>query len=92
MKFRRTRRSDFGYRACQRGIARGQFYGVWCKDARGGRGDWLRFPDESIVAYESKRAAWSRAAGEYGFPTYTEAKRKDWVEVRPLGRSRRSAP
>lgn len=62
-----------------------RLYGVWCYDARNNRGDWLRYPGErAIVSYESKRAAWSRAAGEYGYATYTDAKRDGWCEVRQL--------
>lgn len=61
-------------------------YGIWRNDADQNRGDWLRPVDDStaIIAYQSKRAAWSRAAGEYGYPTYTAARRDGWCEVRPL--------
>jgi hypothetical protein len=61
-------------------------WGVWLKDKK----DWLReradvcCSSNAILAFTSKRAACSRAAKEYGFASYTEAKRKDWVEVRPL--------
>jgi hypothetical protein len=59
-------------------------YGIWCKDKE--PHDWLRDSEDpaSVIAYESKRAAWSRAAGEYGYHSYTAAKRDGWVEVRPL--------
>ena len=61
-------------------------FGIWCKD----RNDWLReqdiaVPKPPVLAFESKRAAQKRAAEEYGFPSYTQAKRKDWVEIREIG-------
>lgn len=68
-------------------------HGIWCKDIgfkRNGenKADWLRERNtdryKPILAFESKRAACKRAAEEYGYPSYTEAKRKGWVEVRPL--------
>lgn len=64
------------------------FYGVWCKDTGPSRdrGDWLRETrgGDGIIVFSSVRSAQRRAATEYGFSTYSEAKRKDWVEVRPL--------
>lgn len=66
-------------------------YGIWCKDVgtRSAKmGAWLREnssnPANPILAFESKQAACRRAADHYGFPTYSEAKRRDWCEVRPL--------
>lgn len=66
-----------------------KFYGIWCKDE--GDGDWLReLPSrvqdggEAIIAYASIRAAWSRAAGHYGYHSYTAVKRDGWCEVRAL--------
>lgn len=57
-------------------------YGVWCKD---GKGEWLTCPEcRAILAFLSKADACKRAAKEYGFDTYSEAKQKDWCEVRPL--------
>lgn len=68
-----------------------KLYGIWCKDEKGGKGDWFReMPftgyggGEAILAYTSKRAAQERAAENYGFDTYNEAYKNDWVEVKPL--------
>lgn len=66
-------------------------YGIWCKDANRGKGDWLRefhsdtppYNQPPILAYDSKRKAQQRAAREYG-KSYTTARRQDWCEVRPL--------
>ena len=64
-----------------------KFWGVWCKDV-GKSGAWLRENsfnlENPLLAYTSIRAAQRRAAEYAGFDTYTEAKRKDWCEVRPL--------
>ena len=64
-------------------------YGVWCLDKNNNRGDWLRDDDRAldggaILAFERKRDACERARDEYGFDTYTQAKRNGWVEVRRL--------
>lgn len=68
-----------------------KLYGIWCKDEKKNRGDWLReFPSNvqdggiAILAFTSKRQAQRRAADNYGFDTYSEAKKNDWVEVKPL--------
>jgi hypothetical protein len=64
---------------------RARTWGVWCKDTD----DWLREPhsipkDVAILAFDSKKAAQRRAARNYGFPSYREARKKDWCEVRRL--------
>lgn len=59
-------------------------YGVWCRDVN----DWLReerFDVQGIIVFLSRRLAMMRAAEEYGFATYSAAKRADWCEVRPIG-------
>lgn len=68
-----------------------KLYGIWCKDEKNNKGDWLReFPSKvedggiAILAFTSKREAQRRAADNYGFGTYSEAKKNDWVEVIPL--------
>lgn len=66
------------------------YYGIWCFDENDNKGDWLRnFGDEErpILAFETKKLACQRAARNYGFLTYTEAKRKGWAEVRPLSKN-----
>jgi hypothetical protein len=68
-----------------------KLYGIWCKDLNNSKGGWYReLPSKvddggiAILAYTSQRKAKRRAAQEYGFDTYAEAVRNDWVEVRPL--------
>jgi hypothetical protein len=51
--------------------------------------DWVREHNIAvsrppILAFESKRAACKRAAEYAGYASYTEAKRDNWVEVKPL--------
>lgn len=64
------------------------FYGIWCKDAKRDKGDWLREQDadggSGLIAFPSRAAAQRRAARMYGYATYGAAKRDDWCEVRPL--------
>ena len=60
-------------------------FAVWFKD----REDWLRernvsVPDPPVLVFRSRRQANRRAAEEYGFASYSEAKKKDWVEVREI--------
>ena len=52
-------------------------YAIWCCDNK----DWLMSPDGEVLAFKAKRTACNRAAREYGFSTYSEAKRKGWVVV-----------
>lgn len=66
-------------------------YGIWCKDLNESKGDWYReLPSQvddggiAILAFTSLREARERAAQEYGFDTYVEARKNDWCEVRPL--------
>ena len=66
-------------------------WGIWCKDTE----DWLReLPSKvddgglAVLAFTSKRDACRRAAKNYGFDTYTRAKRCDWCEVRPLAKGK----
>lgn len=68
-----------------------KLYGIWCKDVNDNKGDWLRelesvvnYGGTAILAFERKRDACDRAAEHYSFDSYTEAKRKDWCEVRQL--------
>lgn len=68
-----------------------KLYGIWCKDLNDNKGGWYReLPSKvddggvAILAFTSQREAKSRAAQEYGFDTYAEAKKNDWCEVRPL--------
>jgi hypothetical protein len=68
-----------------------KLYGIWCKDLKDCRGDWYReLPSKvddggvAILAFTSMRQAQKRAAQEYGFDAYSEARKNDWVEVRPL--------
>lgn len=64
-----------------------RIWAVWCKDTG-------RFLQRAGQAPETREAlCWTRrqdaeahAAGEYGFATYAEAKRKDWCEVVPFTR------
>ena len=73
------------------------YYGIWLFD--GGEtpvgGIWLceigLRQESAILAFKGKRAAMRRAAIHLGFPTYTEAKRKGWCEVRPLADRTRGA-
>jgi hypothetical protein len=48
--------------------------------------DWLResASSDGLVVFTTKQAACYRAADEYGFKTYSAAKRAGWVEVKPL--------
>ena len=60
-------------------------WGIWCKERKNNKGDWFRCGEcAAILAFESKADACKRAAQEYGFDTYTEAKARDWCEVRKL--------
>lgn len=61
-------------------------YGIWCFSCVERDADWLRPNDEptAILAYTSKRAARSKAAGEFGYATYSEMNRDGWAEVRLL--------
>ena len=65
-------------------------WGIWCKDRGEDRGDWLRelpipgYVSHAVLAFDTKTAACRRAAAEYGFDTYSEAKRHGWCEVRKL--------
>ena len=66
-------------------------YGIWCKDLNDNKGGWYReLPSMendgyvAILVFTSKRAACCRARTEYGFDTYSEARRNGWVEVRSL--------
>ena len=64
------------------------WYGVWRKEINEAQGgDWLREVADSdgVIAFQSRAAAERRAASLYGFPTYAQAKKADWCEVRPLG-------
>ncbi len=70
-----------------------EWWGIWCKDESRPRlpneigGYWLRRlvnGHEAIQVFTSKAIACSCAAEEFGFWTYTEAKRKGWCEVRRL--------
>jgi hypothetical protein len=69
-----------------------KLYGIWCKDANEGKGDWLREGDthgsyyslRPILAYTSIKAARQRAAHVYGYDAYAEVKKKDWAVVLPL--------
>lgn len=68
-----------------------KIYGVWCKDAHGNKGDWLRempsrmdYGDIAILAFTTQRDAKQRAAREYGYETYTEAVKDGWCEIKPL--------
>lgn len=62
-------------------------WGIWDND----KNDWVReLPSKvddggsAILAFFSKADACRRAAKHFGFDSYTEAKTKDWCEVRPL--------
>lgn len=60
-------------------------WAIWCKELNGGKGDWLMCPEcEAILAFKTKAAACKRAAKEYGFDSYSEAKRNKWCEVRSI--------
>ena len=69
-----------------------KLYGIWCLDLGYVKsrdrfnGAWMRerLGGNAILAFQSKREACRRAAKFYGFTTYTQAKRKGWVEVRLL--------
>jgi hypothetical protein len=68
-----------------------KLYGVWCKDLKKNKGDWMRELSSkvddgeiAILAYTSKREAQSRAAKAYGYDTYSQVRKDDWCEVRPL--------
>ena len=68
-----------------------KLYGIWCKDLKDCRGDWLRELPSSVddggiamLVFTSKRAAEERAAKNYGFDTYAQARKNDWGEVRSL--------
>lgn len=68
-----------------------KLYGIWCKDLKDNKGDWFReLPsrvndgDIAILAFTSKREARYRAADNYGYDTYAEAKKDGWCEVKPL--------
>lgn len=37
-----------------------------------------------VLAFTTKRSACRHAARQYGFKSYTQAKRKGWCEVRSL--------
>ena len=55
-------------------------YGVWCKDKNGNKGDWLR----ELPSNVDDGGIAARAAKHYGFDSYSEVKKNDWCEVRPL--------
>lgn len=61
------------------------YWGIWdCE-----KNDWHRIfggrgAVNTIPAFSSKAVACKEAAYQFGFNTYTEAKRKGWCEVRPL--------
>lgn len=68
-----------------------KLYGIWCKDLKDCKGDWMReLPSKvndgeiAILAFTAKRTAQERAAEAYGYDTYSQARRDDWVEVRQL--------
>lgn len=68
-----------------------KLYGIWCTDLNDNKGDWYReLPSKvddggiAILAFTSQREAKSRAAQEYAFDTYAEAKKSGWCEVKPL--------
>jgi hypothetical protein len=68
-----------------------KLYGIWCYDLRDGKGDWYRELRSNVddggialLVFASIHKAKSRAAQEYGFDTYAEAKKNGWVEVRPM--------
>jgi hypothetical protein len=68
-----------------------KLYGIWCKDINNNKGDWFRELQSSvddggiaILTFTSKREACYRAAKNYGYDTYTQAKKDGWVEVHPL--------
>jgi hypothetical protein len=70
-----------------------KLYGIWCKDLNDNKGGWYRELPSTVndghvatLAFASKRDACYRAASEYGFDTYSEAKRNGWVEVKTLTR------
>ncbi len=55
-------------------------WGIWDFD----KNDWVRpclLHGNPILAFESKRAACLHASRNYGFETYSEAKRRGWCEV-----------
>ena len=62
-------------------ITENQVYAIWRCDKK----DYMREAGNgAALFFTTKRAACRRAAREYGFATYTEAKRKGWCEVRLL--------
>lgn len=71
-------------------------FGIWCLDKhtlRDGtyRGDWLR-NGRAVLAFTSKRHATIFAKEEYGFDSFTDAKRKGWVDVRVFGKGSNLQP
>lgn len=57
------------------------WWGIWCKDS-GKSGAWFTSPDgRAVCAYSTKKQACKIAAELYGFDSYTEAKKKGWVQV-----------
>lgn len=62
-------------------------WGIWDFE----KNDWVRpwlLHGNPILAFESKRAACLNATYNFGFSSYSEAKRKGWCEVRPLAAKR----
>lgn len=58
-------------------------YGIWCKDLKDYKGDWLReLPSNvddggiALLTFTSKREACARAGKHYGYDSYTQAKER----------------
>lgn len=67
-------------------------WSIYCFDSE----DWIhpvlygrQYDTKAYLVFETKKEACKRAAEEYGFATYTEAKRAGMCEVRLVGSSMR---